>query len=148
MIRHRTRLRVRYADTDQMKHVYYGRYFEYFEVARTELLRSIGLPYARFEEMGFLLPVIEASARYRRAARYDDELNVVTTLRDIPATRIRLDYEVYRNGEREVLADGYTVHSFVNASTGRPTRAPAQFLEIIETAMQKEGDPHAEKGTA
>ena len=148
MIRHRTRLRVRYADTDQMKHVYHGRYFEYFEYARTELLRSLGLPYARFEEMGFLLPVIEAFARYQRAARYDDELDVVTTMRDIPVARIRLDYEVYRVGERDLLADGYTVHSFVNASTARPTRAPAQFLEIIETAMQNEGGPHAEKGTA
>jgi acyl-CoA thioester hydrolase len=139
MIRHTTHLRVRYADTDQMKHVYYGRYFEYFEHARTELLRSVGLPYARFEEMGFLLPVIEAHAQYRRPARYDDMLEVVTVLREPPVARIRLDYEVYREGDADMLAEGYTVHSFVNASTGRPTRAPAQFLETLQSAKDGTG---------
>lgn len=120
-----------------MRTVYYGRYFEYFEQARTELLRDIGLPYARLEEMGLLLPVIEAHATYRHWARYDDVLEVITHFREKPVARVRLDYEVFREGETEPLAEGYTIHSFVNAETGRPTRAPAQFLEAVESTLSK-----------
>lgn len=135
MIRHITRIRIRYAETDQMRFVYYSRYFEYFEQARSEMLRSIGLPYPRIEEMGLLLPVIEAHASYKRSARYDELIEVVTSLREKPVARVRLDYEVYREGEKEPIVDGYTVHSFINAETGRPTRAPAQFLEAVESRM-------------
>jgi acyl-CoA thioester hydrolase len=135
MIKHVSQIRVRYADTDQMKFVYYGKFFEYFEQGRSDLLRGIGLPYPRIEEMGLFLPVIEAHAVYKRAARYDDLLNVVTVFRDMPIARVRLEYEVYKEGESEILADGYTIHTFVNAVTGRPTRAPAQFIETIEKSL-------------
>lgn len=135
MIRHVSQIRVRYADTDQMKFVYYGKFFEYFEQGRSDLLRGIGLPYPRIEEMGLFLPVIEAHASYKRAARYDDLLNIVTLVRDMPIARVRLEYEVYKEGESELLADGYTIHTFVNAATGRPTRAPAQFIETIEKSL-------------
>ena len=135
MIKHVSQIRVRYADTDQMKFVYYGKFFEYFEQGRSDLLRGIGLPYPRIEEMGLFLPVIEAHAAYKRAARYDDLLNVVTVFRDMPIARVRLEYEVYKEGESEILADGYTIHTFVNAVTGRPTRAPAQFIETIEKSL-------------
>jgi acyl-CoA thioester hydrolase len=139
MIKHTSAIRVRYADTDQMKFVYYGKFFEYFEQGRSDLLREVGLPYTRVEEMGLHLPVIEAHASYKKAARYDDLLQVVTILRDTPVARVRLDYEVYKDGEKELLADGYTVHSFINAATGKPTRAPAQFVEAIEKAIAASG---------
>jgi acyl-CoA thioester hydrolase len=135
MIKWTSDIRVRYADTDQMKFAYYGKFFEYFEQGRSDLLRSIGLPYPRIEEMGLILPVVEAHSAYKKAARYDDLLHVVTILRETPVARVRLDYEVYREGEQDILAEGYTIHSFVNASTGKPTRAPAQFLEAIEKAL-------------
>jgi acyl-CoA thioester hydrolase len=137
MIRNVTTIRVRYADTDQMKQTYYGRYFEYFEQGRSDMLRSIGLPYPRIEEMGLWLPVIEAHAEYKQPARYDDELEVIVMLRDRPVARVRLDYEVLRKGEQIPLATGYTIHGFVNSSTGRATRAPAQFIEAIEKAMEE-----------
>ncbi len=136
MIRNVTTIRVRYADTDQMKQAYYGRYFEYFEQGRSDMLRSIGLPYPSIEEMGLFLPVIEAHAEYKLPARYDDELEVIVILRDRPVARVRLDYEVMRKGEQEPLATGYTIHGFVNSSTGRATRAPAQFIEAIEKALE------------
>ncbi len=135
MIKHTTDVRVRYADTDQMKFAYYGRFFEYFEQGRSDLLRSIGLSYPHIEELGFILPVIEAHASFKRSARYDDLLHVVTVLREPPVARVRLDYEVYRDGETELLADGYTIHGFVSAATGKPTRAPAQFVEVIEKSI-------------
>ena len=137
MIRQVTPVRVRYADTDQMKFVYYGKFFEYFEQGRSDLLRSIGLPYPEIEAMGLLLPVIEAHASYKLPAKYDDLINVVTCLREPPVARVRLDYELFREGEAGLLAEGYTIHSFMNAKTGRPTRAPAQFLETLQHAMNK-----------
>jgi acyl-CoA thioester hydrolase len=131
MIRHTSEIRVRYADTDQMKNVYYGKYFEYFEQGRSDFMRWMGLPYGELERQGFLLPVIEAFARYRRPARYDDLLLIETRLLEQPAARIRLEYSVLREGESEVLVEGYTVHSFVKASSSKPTRAPEQFLKAI-----------------
>ncbi len=135
MIKSVSRIRVRYADTDQMRYVYYGKYFEYFEEARSDLLRSIGHPYKELEEMGIILPVIEAHAAYRQPARYDDLLEVAVFLREKPIARVRLDYEVFRDGATEPIADGYTIHTFVNAATGKPTRAPAQFAEAVEKSM-------------
>lgn len=137
MIKHTSQIRVRYADTDQMKIAYYGRYFEYFEQGRSDLLREIGAPYSTLEEMGIHLPVIEAHASYKKPVRYDDLLEVTTLLREVPVARVRLDYEVRRAGEPDLVADGYTIHSVVNAATGRPTRAPAQFVERIEEQLQK-----------
>jgi acyl-CoA thioester hydrolase len=119
-----------------MRSVYYGKYFEYFEEARTELLRSLGLPYAEVEKQGILLPVIEAYARYKKSARYDDLLSVETVVRELPVARIRIEYTVMLEGERDPIVEGYTVHGFVNADTGRPTRAPAQFLQVLEEAMK------------
>lgn len=141
MIKHTSAIRIRYADTDQMKFAYYGKFFEYFEQGRSDLLREIGLPYTRVEEMGLFLPVIEAHASYKKAARYDDLLHVVTILRDTPVARVRLDYEVYKDGDKDLLADGYTIHSFVNAESGKPTRAPAQFVEAIERAITQASKP-------
>jgi acyl-CoA thioester hydrolase len=136
MIECTTSLRVRYADTDQMRHAYYGMYFAYFEQGRSDLMRSIGLPYGEFEAMGYFLPVIEAHAVYKKPARYDEMLLIVTTLVDKPVARVRLDYRIYNEQRTEVVVEGYTVHSFVHASTGKPTRAPAHFLEVIEQALQ------------
>lgn len=139
MISHETSLRVRYADTDQMRYAYYGVYFAYFEQGRSDILRSIGLPYPVLEEMGFILPVIEAHAEYKRPAHYDDLLHIVTMLKERPVARVRLDYEVYNESKTERIATGYTIHSFVNAQTGKPTRAPVAFLEFIDKALEGKG---------
>jgi acyl-CoA thioester hydrolase len=137
MIEYTTSLRVRYADTDQMRHAYYGMYFAYFEQGRSDLMRSIGLPYRDLEGMGFQLPVIEAHATYKKPARYDDLLHIVTMLKDKPVARVRLDYRVYNESRSEVVAEGYTIHSFVHADTGKPTRAPLQFLDVVDQALQR-----------
>ena len=135
-VTHRTLIRVRYAETDQMKVVYYGRYFEYFEQARTDLLRELGLSYAELERQGIFLPVIEAHATYRKSANYDDAIVVESIVRDVPTARIRIGYVVTKEGEPEVLAEGYTIHSFLNAGTGRPTRAPGPLVELFENALR------------
>jgi acyl-CoA thioester hydrolase len=121
-----------------MRVVYYGKFFEYFEQGRADLLRNVGLPYGELEGMGFHLPVIEAHAEYRRPARYDELLTVVTMLRRSAFARVRLEYEVIKQDETGPLVTGYTVHAFVDAATGRPTRAPARFLEIIGSRINNE----------
>lgn len=132
-----TKIRVRYADTDQMKMVYYGKFFEYFEQGRSDLLREIGLPYPEIERMGYFLPVIEAHANYLKAARYDDLIVVKTILQDMPQVRVRISYEVWNDETHEQLATGHTVHSFVNAATGKPARAPDHFSELVSKSFMK-----------
>ena len=148
MVKSTSQIRVRYADTDQMKFVYHGKYFEYFEQGRSDLMRAIGLPYAEIEKQGIFLPVVEAYAKFRQSARYDDLINIETMLTEMPEARVRITYNVFREGEDEVLVEGYTVHSFVNAQTGRPTRAPSTFLRALEGAFRQSRDQYAEKRTA
>ena len=136
-------MRVRYADTDAMKFVYYAKYFEYFEQGRSELLRQIGMPYTEVEKHGILIPVVEASAKYRQSARYDDVLTVETSCSEMPVARIRLEYRVFRENDSVPIVEGYTVHSFLNEATGRPTRAPAMFVQALQEAMNKSQESHA-----
>ncbi|MCX6120415.1 MAG: thioesterase family protein [Ignavibacteriales bacterium] len=135
MIKHITEIRVRYADTDQMKVVYHGKYFEYFEVGRAALIRSLGLPYSELETRGILLPVIEAFAKYRKPARYDDLLSIEAIVPELPKATLKIHYQVFRNHEEELLAEGYTIHSFLDVATGKPTRPPLYFMQIMEKAL-------------
>ena len=137
MLKHRSHIRVRYADTDKMGIIYYGKYFEYFEQGRSDLLRAIGLPYPEVERQGIYLPVIEASARYRKSASYDEMIILETVVPELPVARIRLEYRVFREGDEEPLVEGHTIHSFLNSATGKPTRAPAFFLHTLEKAFTK-----------
>ena len=132
-----TEIRVRYADTDQMKMVYYARFFEYFEQGRSDLLRDIGMPYPEIEEMGYYLPVIEAHAKYLRSAHYDDLLSVKTILREMPQVKVRIEYEVHNVETGDLLIEGYTIHSFISASSGKPARAPDRFVEMLSDAFSK-----------
>ena len=130
-----TKIRVRYADTDQMKRAYYGNYFSYFEEGRSELLRQLGLPYPEIESMGYYLPVAEAQAKYLKPARYDDLLAVTAIMDEMPQARIVIRYEVRLDGSTDLLAVGYTVHPFVAIRTGKPTRPPGRFLDLLERAF-------------
>lgn len=130
MIRTDTTVRIRYRDTDQMSVVYHGVYLEFFETGRTEMLRHMGMPYSSIEQTGVLLPVLEYAARMIRPARYDDLLRVVTTIRERPTARLRIDYEIF-NGD-ELLVTGHTVHAFATTGTMRATRPPKAFLELLE----------------
>lgn len=127
-----TDIRVRYAETDAMKVVYHGNYFPYFEEARTDLFRRIGLIYSEIEREGFYLVVLEAHASYKRSAVYDDVLHVKASLRELPAMKITIDYEITRNDAPEVLVTGQTVHAFVNIASGRPIRPPKEYLTVMQ----------------
>jgi acyl-CoA thioester hydrolase len=123
-------LRVRYAETDQMGVVYYANFLVWFEVARADLLRSLGWTYREMEAAGISLPVIEAHCEYQRPARYDDEIEVRTEGRMLSAVRMKFSYTVVRCADGCVAAEGYTVHAAVDAG-GRPCRLPARVKEVF-----------------
>ena len=131
-IEHVTHIRVRYADTDQMGIVYYGKYFEYFEVARTEMLRACGLPYAEIEAAGFRLPVADASAKYLRGAKYDDLLRVTAHMDATPSTRLNIGYDVHLESTGDLIAQGHTTLVFVLTATGKPSRPPEIYKRALE----------------
>jgi len=126
-----TTVRVRYAETDRMGMVYYANYLVWFEVARAELLRSLGWTYREMEESGVLLPVIEAHCEYKRPARYDDEIEIRAEGRAKSPVRLEFAYQVVRQPGGDVLAIGRTVHAAM-APDGRLCRLP----ERIRTVMQ------------
>lgn len=128
MIESRAQITVRYAETDMMGVVYHGSYLPWFEIGRTTLLKELGLPYRELEAAGYRLPVLEVTAKYFRPAVYDDLITVVTTMREKPLLRIRLDYEVRRGDE--LLATGHTVHAFIDRE-GKPVRPPPVVVKVM-----------------
>ncbi|MBR9976996.1 MAG: acyl-CoA thioesterase [Bacteroidetes bacterium] len=130
-VTHDTCIRVRYADTDQMQIVYNGKYFEYFEVGRTELMRSRGFPYAAFERSGTRLPLVEAHCRFHHPARYDDLLLLRSTVTELPRATLRIDYEIHHKDDGLLIATGYTTHAFLDTATLRPVRPPRLFLDAL-----------------
>jgi len=128
-----SRVRVRYAETDQMGIVYYANYFVWFEVGRTDLLRHAGWSYREMETDGIVLPVVEAHCEYRQSARYDDELEIKTTGAQLSSVRVRFDYEVVRTSDVAVLAAGHTVHASLDR-TGKPQRLPERIRSLLAIA--------------
>lgn len=126
-----TFLRVRYGETDQMGYVYYGNYASYFEVARVESLRQLGMTYKELEEMGVMMPVLENKSKYLSPALYDDNLKIVTTIREKPSVRIRFEYEIF-NEAGKMLHQGETLLVFVNKQNGKPCKPPAVFDKVLE----------------
>lgn len=137
MLTTQTEIRVRYADTDQMQFVYNGKYLEYFEVGRTEMLRQIGLPYSSLEKQNYLLPLLEAKVKYIKPAHYDDLLVIKSSLNDYSSLKIKIDYKIFRKDTDELIAEGYTLHVFINQNTKKVVRPPDFFLEIVKPFFNK-----------
>jgi acyl-CoA thioester hydrolase len=123
-------IRVRYGETDRMGYLYYGHYPEYFEVSRTDMIRSLGLSYKEIEDMGIIMPVRNLRVDYRFPARYDELLTVKSCLNKLPEIKLDIDYEI-KNEEEKVVCTGNTVLAFVDIKTRRPRRAPDFFLEAV-----------------
>lgn len=131
---HTFQIRVRYADTDKMGIVYNGNYLRFFEIGRTELMRSCGIPYKDLESHGFFLPLLEAKVEWKGTARYDDLLDIVTRFNPNEiASRIRFEYRVLHEGKE--IAVGYTTHTFVRADGFRAVRPPKFFLDKLRKRM-------------
>lgn len=131
MYQSETRIRVRYGETDQMGYAYYGYYAMYYEVARVESLRQLGLTYKELEAMGVMMPVLENKSKFISPALYDENLRLVTTLRERPTVRIRFEYEIY-NEENKLIHVGETLLAFVDQRTGKPCRPPGVMQQILD----------------
>jgi acyl-CoA thioester hydrolase len=129
--------RVRYGETDAAGIVNHASYLAWFEEGRSELSRRLGMPYCELEQEGIDLVVTRVEARYRRAARYDDEVQVWTRIREARSRRCVFEYRVQRRQDGELLADGYTVHVAIRRSTGRPARVPDRFLVRYRAAADE-----------
>ena len=110
--------------------VYYANYFVWFEVGRTDLLRSLGWTYREMEHEGISLPVIEAHCEYHRPARYDDEMEVRTEGRMVSAVRMEFNYKVVRREDQQLTASGRTVHAAIDPA-GRPCRLPQRIRQVF-----------------
>jgi acyl-CoA thioester hydrolase len=131
MFVHKSKIRIRYAETDQMGYVYYGNYATFFEVARVEALRSLNFSYNELEKSGIMLPVLELQIKYVKPAFYDDEIVIETTIREIPKARIKFEYKTF-NQKGDLLNFGNTTLVFVDIKTKKPTLAPIYLLEKLE----------------
>ncbi len=126
-----TKIRVRYGETDRMGYLYYGHYSEYFEVARTDMIRSLGVSYREMEDQGIILPVISFHIEYKQPALYDEEVLIRSCLKSLPELRLDIDYEAY-NEQHQLLCRGNTVLVFADAKTRKPRRAPKIFLDTVK----------------
>ncbi|HMO32283.1 MAG TPA: thioesterase family protein [Lacibacter sp.] len=135
-----TKLRVRYAETDQMNVVYHGNYAQYFEAARAEAIRELGLTYREMEAMGIVMPVVELHTRFLRPARYDDLLTLRTELRELPTGhRIEFHHEVY-NADEKLLTVGRVVLYFLDAASQARSKMPAGLLEKLQAFFPAKGN--------
>lgn len=127
---HQTLVRVRYAETDQMGFVYYGHYATYFEVARVEAMRALGISYKSLEDSGIQMPVTDFHIRYKKPGRYDELLRIETRIEEIPSLRIRFNYTTF-NEQEELLNTAETELVFIDSSRKRPVKAPETLLSAL-----------------
>ena len=129
-----SRIEVRYAETDQMGVVHHSVYPIYFEQARVDWLREVGMHYQKMEDSGIMLPLSKLTVDYKKPAKFGDILNVETRLHHLPTASIVFDYEI-KNQDKEVITLGQTVLVFVNETTRRPMRCPDHILQLIQEAI-------------
>ncbi len=123
-------IRVWYKHTDQMGICHHSNYICYYEAARSEWMRALGLPFSEVERRGIMMPILEVQSKYLRPARYDELLTVRIMLKELPAARITFHYEIY-NEQGQLLNTGMTQLGFIHSDTRRPCRCPEWFAELL-----------------
>lgn len=133
----KTKLVVRYAETDQMGIVHHSNYPVWFEAGRTDFIRQMGLPYSKIEETGAMLPLIELKCSYKGYAKYEDEIVVKTSIKDYTGIRLAFHYEVYKAGCEDAVNIGETIHAWTNKDL-KPVnikKFKPEIHELIEKAL-------------
>jgi len=126
-------MRIRYADTDQMGIVHHAKYLEYFEMGRTEYMRSLNMPYSEVERRGVFLAIIEAYVRYHKSARFDNTVVIRTELEELGRLKVKFRYKVlYEDGT--LLSEGYTVLAPINRE-GKVVRLPDWLRKVFEEVI-------------
>jgi acyl-CoA thioester hydrolase len=131
MLVHETKIRVYYEDTDKMGVVYYGNYPRYYEIGRTELIRSLGISYKEMEDSGVMLPASSLRVNYIKPAYYDDLLTIRTIIEKIPQVKFPIRTEIY-NEKGELINEGETILAFFDEKNGKPCRAPEHFINKLK----------------
>ncbi len=131
MISYEHLVKIYYKDIDQMGIVYYSRYFEYFEEARTELLNSINLDVTSIERNGIYLPVITSHCDYKRGVKFEQEIIILTSIPKLPRAKLLINYTGYLKDSKEIFFQGYTIHAFMRKS-GKPTKVPKEILSTLD----------------
>jgi len=126
-------IKVRYAETDQMSVAYHGHYFTWFNVARDELLKKMGIDISQGENLGYLMPVIEASCKYKFPARYDDELIIQAVAESTTVARLIVHYEIYRKRDKRLIATGKTINVVMKKNGRILLRIPREFEDILRS---------------
>ena len=124
-------IRVRYAETDPMKYVYYGNYATYLEVGRVELFRQLGMSYEAIEQQGFWLPVADFSIKYLKPAYYDESLEIHTFIKKIPGARVEFEYEIY-NESKQKITEAKTTLFFLDSKRNKIVKCPDFLMKLIE----------------
>lgn len=137
MIEHAYSFRVMYHETDQMGTVHHSNYVKYYETARWELFRNIGLSYKSVEDRGYMLPVIRMNFRFLKTAHYDEQLTVITTLKAIKCARIWFTYKMF-NENNELVNEAETELAFIGRNNWKPCAAPDFVLKAIEKKCDPE----------
>ena len=128
---HVSYVKVRYAETDQMGVVHHGNYAQYFEIARLEWLKAIGISYKKMEETGVMLPVYELQTKFLKPAVFEDELKIELKLKELPSVKITFEYVIY-NQNKELLTTGATTLVFMDAISKKPIRCPKYILDKLK----------------
>ncbi|WP_026898286.1 acyl-CoA thioesterase [Daejeonella oryzae] len=131
MFIHSTKLRVRYAETDQMGYMYYGNYAQFYEVGRVEMLRSLGMSYKSMEESGIIMPVLDLKCKFIKPALYDEEITVKVIIAKLPSVRIHFQYELY-NESGDLINIGETTLVFVDIKRNKPCMPSEDFLNRLK----------------
>jgi acyl-CoA thioester hydrolase len=129
------RHRVRYRECDPMGVVYHTHYLDFFEYARTEALREMGLAYKRLEDQGIIMPVIDLGMEFKAPAHYDDVLEITAFFAEVPRVRVPVTYEVRRVVDEALIATGHVTLCFVDTARNRPVVAPDAVRTLFESAL-------------
>ena len=130
-----THIRVEYHHTDQMGIVHHSNYVKFFEFARTEWLRAVGLTYAEMERRGVMMPIVEVQVKYRQPAYYDELIRVRAIVEEMPMARMTFKYEIYGEDDRPI-ATGLTTLGFIDSVTRRPQRVPSWLSEVLVKELE------------
>lgn len=130
MIESNFKVRIRYSDTDQMGYVYYGKYANFYEIARVELFRKLGFSYSQLEKKGIGMPVIEMKSKYLMPAKYDEIIKINIQIKEKPSAKILFHYKLY-NEKNNLINTASTLLTFINLQSKKAIRTPKELLYII-----------------
>ena len=133
-------IRVRYSETDKMGVVYNANYLDWFEIARTELCRAWGVPYAKWEDDGLILPVVESRCRYKYPARYDDQIQLWCRVSEIKIHSVTFEYRILRAVDYKLIAEGWTKHACMNSEGRLYKKEHPFYLWMISSCSEDASD--------